>query len=92
MKRDLCDITMVLDRSGSMMVCKENTEGGVNHFIEENKKQEGECLFTLVHFDTEYEFVHRGKPIQDVLAYGLHPRGCTALLDAVGKAIVDTGI
>jgi len=91
MKKDLTDLTVVLDRSGSMQMCKEDAEGGVNQFIEDQKKQEGECLLTLVQFDTDYEFVHNGVPIKDVPKYKLVPRGMTALLDAVGKAINETG-
>jgi hypothetical protein len=44
-----------------------------------------------VQFDTEYEFVHRAKPIEGVPEYVLTPRGGTALLDAVGRAINETG-
>ena len=42
-------------------------------------------------FDTEYEFVQNGSPIADVGPYQLKPRGSTALLDAVGRAINETG-
>lgn len=91
MRSDLSDVTVVLDRSGSMMTCKEDAEGGVNAFIEEQKKAEGECLFTLVQFDDRYEFVHKGVPIGDIQKYELHPRGSTALLDAIGRAITETG-
>lgn len=91
MRKDLSDLTVVLDRSGSMHVCQSDAEGGLNRFVEEQKKQPGEARFTLVQFDTEYEFVHRAVPIQDVPPCSLVPRGNTALLDAVGRAIVETG-
>jgi len=91
MRNDLTDVVLVVDRSGSMSICREEAENGINHFIEEQKKAPGECLFSLVQFDTEYEFVHRGIPIKDVPKYTLSPRGMTALLDAVGKAINETG-
>ena len=42
-------------------------------------------------FDTSYEFVHHGVPISQVPRYELYPRGATALLDAVGRAINETG-
>ncbi len=84
-------MTVVLDRSGSMQICREAAEGGLNTFIEEQKKQPGETLFSLVQFDTEYEFVHKGTPIKEVSPFQLVPRGMTALLDAVGRAIVETG-
>ena len=68
-----------------------DAEGGVNAFVAEQAKQPGEALLTLVQFDTEYEFLHRGVPVQQVPPYELVPRGMTALLDAVGRAINETG-
>ena len=91
MKDNLTDITLVVDRSGSMAQIREDAEGGVNTFITEQSKEPDEALLTLVQFDTEYEFVHKGEPIQQVPKYELVPRGTTALLDAVGKAINETG-
>jgi len=91
MRNDLTDITLVVDRSGSMHSIREDAEGGVNAFIQEQAKLEGEALVTLVQFDTEYEFVVKGKPAIDVQPYELVPRGATALLDAVGRAINETG-
>lgn len=91
MRSDLTDITLVVDRSGSMSSVQDDAEGGVNSFIEEQAKEPGEALLTLVQFDTEYEFLHKGTDIKDVPKYELHPRGMTALLDAVGRAINETG-
>ena len=85
MRSDLTDITLVVDRSGSMDEVREDAEGGVNTFIRQQAKEPGEALLTLVQFDTEYEFLHSGVPIQDVPKYELVPRGMTALLDAVGR-------
>lgn len=91
MRQDFTDITMVIDRSGSMESIKAEAEGGINSFIEEQKKQPGEAVFSLCQFDTEYEFVHKGIPIKDVPRFHLVPRGWTALLDAVGRSIAETG-
>jgi uncharacterized protein YegL len=91
MRSDLTDITLVVDRSGSMAQVQEDAEGGVNSFIEQQAKEPGEALVTLVQFDTEYEFLHKGVPISQVPKYELVPRGMTALLDAVGRAINETG-
>ena len=91
MKSDLTDITLVVDRSGSMEQVREDAEGGVNAFIEQQAKEPGDALLTLVQFDTEYEFLHKGVPISQVPKYKLVPRGMTALLDAVGRAINETG-
>lgn len=91
MKANCTDVTVVLDRSGSMQSCKDDAEGGVNSFVDEQKKQSGECVYSLVEFDTEYTFVHKATPIANVGKYTLVPRGSTALLDAVGRAINETG-
>lgn len=91
MRNDLTDITLVVDRSGSMEICRTDAEGGVNRFVKEQKQANGEAVLTLVQFDTSYDFVHTAKPITEVPAYRLIPRGMTALLDAVGKAISETG-
>lgn len=91
MKSDLTDITLVVDRSGSMEQVRADAEGGVNAFIADQAKEPGEALLTLVQFDTEYEFLHKGVPISQVPKYELVPRGMTALLDAVGRAINETG-
>src|SRR3990167_1163772 len=91
MNQNLTDITVVLDRSGSMNNCRTDAEGGLNQFIKTQKDQPCDAVFTLVQFDTEYEFVHKAVPIRDVSHCSLVPRGWTALLDAVGKAVVETG-
>lgn len=90
MNTDLTDITLVIDRSGSMAKIQEDAEGGVNTFIMQQTKEPGEALVTLLQFDTEYEFLHQGMPIRQVPEYKLVPRGMTALLDAVGRAVNET--
>lgn len=91
MRNDLTEIVLVVDRSGSMATVCIDAENGINHFIEEQKKAPGEANFTLVQFDTHYDFVAKGVPIEDAPEYVLVPRGWTALLDAVGRAISETG-
>lgn len=91
MNMDLTDITLVVDRSGSMQTIRTDAEGGINAFIEQQAKEPGQASLTLVQFDTEYKFLHAGTPIGEVPRYRLVPRGATALLDAVGRAINETG-
>ncbi len=91
MRRDLTDLTIVMDRSGSMEGMKTEAEQGLDALIEKQKLDPGECLFTLIQFDTEYDVVVRGAPINTVPKITLTPRGLTALHDAVGRTILDTG-
>ena len=83
---DRIDLTVVVDRSGSMAELKEEAEKGLNAFFKKQREAAPNTYVTLVQFDTEYEFVHHDEPIAQVVNYSLIPRGCTALLDAVGKA------
>jgi hypothetical protein len=94
MKKDKTDITLVLDRSGSMESVKTDTIGGVNQFINDQKKFPGEANFSLIQFDDKYDVVFDGKDLQEVQLLTDHtyiPRGMTALLDAIGKTIERTG-
>lgn len=93
-KPDYAHIVFILDRSGSMASAKMDAIGGFNQFVEDNRKVSGECTITLVQFDHDYEVVQRWLPIDEVPLLNEHvyvPRGTTALLDAVGRAIRETG-
>ncbi len=94
MKKGYIDITVVLDRSGSMSSIREDTMGGFNTFLKEQKEAEGETKFTLTQFDDRYEIVHDGLPVSDVPELTnktFVPRGSTALLDAMGRTINTVG-
>ncbi len=90
MKQGATDIVLVVDRSGSMHSIRDDAQGGINALVADQAAQPGEARLTLVQFDTEYEFVHQGVPAGEVPTYELFPRGSTALLDAVGRAIAET--
>ena len=89
-KDNLTEIVLVLDRSGSMAEVQSDMIGGMNKFVEEQKKLPGEATLTMVQFDTKYEILFEGRKMQEVGTLDLQPRGCTALLDAVGRAINTT--
>jgi hypothetical protein len=74
-----------------MQSIKSDTEGGFAAFIEEQKRTAGDCKVTLAQFDNHYDVVYADRPIADVPALELQPRGSTALLDAMGKLITDAG-
>lgn len=74
-----------------MATVQADAEGGINRFVADQAAEPGHATLTLVQFDTTYEFVHKAVPVKDVPRYELVPRGCTALLDAVGRAVFETG-
>ena len=57
------DITMVLDRSGSMQSIKDDTIGGFDAFISEQRRLPGRCTVSLVQFDNVYEEVYTGRDL-----------------------------
>jgi len=83
-------VAMVVDRSGSMERIRDDTIGGINTFLEDQKKDPEGILFTYAQFDDYYEVVYDSMPIIEVPAITretFQPRGMTALLDAIGKTI-----
>lgn len=91
--KNATDIIIVLDKSGSMLSIKDDVIGGFNSFLEEQKKLPGECNLTMVLFDSQYE-IRSSRPISDIKPLTNEtyvPGGWTALLDAVGKAVYETG-
>jgi hypothetical protein len=94
MKQGYTDISIVLDRSGSMDSVKSDTIGGFNSFLKAQKEVPGEATITLAQFDDIYEVVYEGKKLQDAPLLNdqtFVPRGTTALLDAIGRTINATG-
>ena len=47
------EVVVLLDRSGSMQSMKDDHEGGMRSFVEEQKKLGGDVRFTLIQFDDE---------------------------------------
>jgi Mg-chelatase subunit ChlD len=88
--RNLTDITIILDRSGSMGAIKTATIEAVNSFLNDQKKDELKSLVSLMQFDDIYETVYVVENIDKVQylsTESFQPRGLTALLDAIGTSI-----
>jgi uncharacterized protein YegL len=90
MRKDLTELVFILDRSGSMAGLESDTIGGFNAMLKKQQKVAGEAIVTTVLFDDEYELLHDRiniKGIQPITEKDYFVRGCTALLDAIGKTI-----
>jgi len=88
------EIAFILDRSGSMEFCQQAAIAGFNQFLDDQQKTEGLAKLTLVLFDDEYLVPISSIPVQEVVPLtddAYQPRGCTALLDAIGQTIDDLG-
>ena len=94
MKKNLTEIAFILDRSGSMAGLEDDTIGGFNAMIEKQKRESGEAYVSTILFDNYTEVIHDRVDIQRIRPMtrkDYYVRGCTALLDAVGKAIHHIG-
>ena len=86
------DITMILDRSGSMGSLTETVISSYNNFLEEQKTVDGEAFVSLIQFDEKFEPNYSEIDIQntnELNTSSYQPRGSTALFDAVGRAITE---
>ncbi len=86
-------IALVVDRSGSMQTVAEDTKGGIQQFIASQKQIEGKTSCTLAQFDHEYQVLYDFSDLIKVdgeaFANQYKPRGSTALLDAIGRTIIE---
>jgi len=87
---ELTELVFVLDRSGSMRGMERAVIGGFNRLLEKQRRAPGRAVVSLELFDDRFDVVYdreelgRVRPLTEREYY---TRGCTALLDAVGRAI-----
>lgn len=84
------EIVFLIDRSGSMSGLENDTIGGYNSFIKEQKKLEGKVKLTTVLFDNDYELLHDKvdiKTVKSLTNKEYFVRGSTSLFDAIGITI-----
>ena len=94
MKKNLTEIVFILDRSGSTAGLEDDTIGGFNAMIQKQKGENGKAYVSTVLFDSHTEVIHDRVDIQQIQPMtrkDYYVRGCTALLDAVGKSIHHIG-
>lgn len=82
------DVIFLLDRSGSMSGIEKDTIGGYNSYIDSQRGKN--VKVTTILFDDKYEVLHNREDIDSIKKLtnkDYYVRGCTALLDAIGKTI-----
>ena len=82
------DVIFLLDRSGSMGGIEKDTIGGYNSYIDSQRGKN--VKVTTVLFDDKYEVLHNREDVDNIKKLTnkeYYVRGCTALLDAIGKTI-----
>ena len=90
--KDFADITVLVDRSGSMESCREAMEEAYRGFIKEHRKVPSTRI-TLIQFDgsNNHEVIYTASPVRDAGELHIDPRGSTPLIDALVKTIDSTG-
>ena len=94
MKKNLTELVMILDRSGSMGGLESDTIGGYNSMLKKQREAEGEVLVSTVLFDDRTEVLYDRVPLEklpQMTEKEYYVRGCTGLLDAVGGAVRHIG-
>ena len=94
MKKNLTEMVVILDKSGSMAGLEADTIGGFNGMIERQKQAEGEALVSTVLFSNESTVLHDRLDIREVepmTGKQYFVGGSTALIDALGGAIHHIG-
>ena len=90
----LMEVVFILDRSGSMSGLEADTIGGFNSMLKRQKEEGGRVIWSTVLFDTDQKVIHNRVPVEQVeplTEREYYAGGCTALLDAVGRAITHIG-
>ena len=92
MAKKFTDVIIILDKSGSMHELTEDTIGGFNSLIEQQKQEnsDSDVFVTTILFNEKVKLVHDFAPIGEVPKLTTKEyvaNGSTALYDAVGFAI-----
>ncbi|MCQ2529871.1 MAG: VWA domain-containing protein [Lachnospiraceae bacterium] len=89
-KNGITELVIVIDKSGSMEGLEEDTIGGINAMLKEQKSIDGECYVTAVMFNEAWEFTYdrvKLSQVKPLTKKDYRVGGCTALIDALGSSI-----
>lgn len=95
MKQKNLKIVFIIDESGSMQGSEQDVIGGFNGLIERPKNENvGIVSVSLYKFNSDVTRVYLDvsiKEIESITEKDYTPNGFTALYDAIGTAIIETG-
>ena len=89
-KPELAELVFVLDRSGSMSGMERSVVDGFNRLLEDQRRLPGRALVSVELFNDRFDVVYDREDIarvEPLSRASYRVGGCTALLDAVGRAI-----
>jgi len=94
MSNNITEVVFILDASGSMHSLTDDTIGGFNSMLGEQKGKEGQVYVSTVSFNDKSRVIHDRLPIEEVAEITkeeYRAAGSTALMDAMGDAIHHIG-
>lgn len=85
-------VSVILDKSGSMVSCADATRSAFNEYIEDLRRgdEADSIVFGLTAFDTEFYDLIEAAPVAEVTLLteeNYVPNGLTALYDAIGRTL-----
>jgi len=91
MTKKVTNVVFLLDETGSMHFCKEDTIGGFNQFLQEQQDSKNNIKFSLTLFNSikiEKRYVNTAiKDVKPLTDKTYVPSNCTPLWDAIGSTI-----
>ena len=95
MPKKKTDVAFLLDQTGSMAMCKDDTIGGFNTFISEQRRLRNNISFSFTLFNgggIEKRYVNESlRNIKDLSEDSYRPSHMTPLWDAIGSTIGELG-
>jgi len=65
-KRGYTHITVVLDKSGSMGSCKDDTIGGFNEFSKSQKDLDGNATLSMFQFNSQIDHTYDFEDLKEI--------------------------